>query len=102
MPCWWQLHGTHVDRGPLPGFSRVNPGAHCSQNCPAKPRGQEQDSTHGAEGPLGLDVREAEDKVTFASCDVSEGEEKQENSFFIKLMLTKVSGKLVIVALEAC
>lgn len=78
VPCWWQLHGTHDERGPLPGNSRVNPGAHCSQNWPATPRGQEQVSTHGAGGLAGPEETTAEVMVTPPSCDVSreEGSEK--------------------------
>lgn len=52
----------------------MNPGAHRSQNWPIKPRGQEQDSTHGAGGLAGPEEMKAEVRVTPASCDVS-GEE---------------------------
>lgn len=56
----------------------MNPGEHCSQNWPAKPGGQEQDSTHGALGLAGPEEMKAEVRVTLASCDVSteEGREK--------------------------
>lgn len=101
VPCWWQLHGTHVERGPPPGTSRVNPGAHCSQNWPAKPWGQEQDSTHGAGGLAGPEEIKAEVRLTPASCDVS-GEEGREECFVIKLTLTEVSSKQIIVASVAC
>lgn len=82
----------------------MNPGAHRSQNWPAKPGGQEQDSTHGAGGLAGPRELKAEVRVTSASCDVSgEKEEKRcEESFVIKLMLTKVRSKMIIVASEAC
>ena len=73
------MHGTHVERDPLLGSSRVNPGAHCSQNWPAKPGGQEQDSTHGAGGLAGPEEMKAEVRVTPASCDVS-GEEGREKT----------------------
>lgn len=76
VPWWWQLHGMHADRGPLAGSSRVNPGAHCSQNWPTKPGGQEQDSTHGAGGLAGSVETTAEVMVTPASCDVSGKEGK--------------------------
>lgn len=76
VPCWWQLHGTHAERGPLAGSSWVNPGAHCSQNWPAKPGGQEQDSTHRAGGKAGSAETTAEVMVTPASCDVSGKEGK--------------------------
>lgn len=101
-PCWWQLHGTHAESGPLPGTFRVNPGAHCSQNWPAKPRGQEQVSTHGAGWLAGLDEMTAEVRVTPASCDVSgdKREEKMKRAFVIQLMLTEVSSILIIVASE--
>lgn len=51
----------------------MNPLAHCSQNWPVKPGGQEQDSTHGAGGLAGPDEMKAEVRVTPASCDVSGG-----------------------------
>lgn len=75
-PCWWQLHGTHADRGPLPGSSRVNPAAQRSQNWPAKPGGQEQVSTHGAGGLDRPEEMNAEVRITWASCDVSAEEDR--------------------------
>lgn len=72
VPCWWQLHGTHGDSGPLLGSCRVNPAEHCSQNWPAKPSGQEHNSTHGAAmDPAETEETEAEVRVTLASWDVS-------------------------------
>lgn len=80
VPCWWQLHGTQGERGPPPGSCRVKPGAHCSQNWPANPGGQEQDSTHGALGPDNSSEIAAEVKVTLASWDVSGGKEGSTSS----------------------
>ena len=74
VPCWWQLHGAQVESGPPLGTSQVYPAAQRSQNWPAKPGGQEQDSTHGAGGLDGPEEIRAEVRVTPASCDVS-GEE---------------------------
>lgn len=96
VPCWWQLHGTQGDRGPLPGCCRVNPGEHCSQNWPAKPGGQEQDSTHGAPGLARPEEMRAEVRVTLASCDVSGVEGWDQRG----TVLTKVSGKLIITTPE--
>lgn len=56
----------------------MNPGAHCSQNCPANPGGQEQVSTHGAGGLARSEESEAEVRDTFVSCDVSGGKEYNE------------------------
>ena len=60
-----------MESGPLLGSSRVNPGAHRSQNCPANPGGQEQNSTQGAGGFGGPEEMEAEVRDTSTSCDVS-------------------------------
>ncbi|TNN51020.1 hypothetical protein EYF80_038750 [Liparis tanakae] len=77
---WWRagviaaLHATHGESAPASGSSRVNPAAQRSQNCPANPGGQEQDSTHGAGGAAGgPEERDADVRVTSASADVSAG-----------------------------
>lgn len=55
----------------------MNPWAQRSQNWPAKPGGQEQDSTHGAGGLAGSEEMKAEVRVTPASCDVSRGKGRE-------------------------